>query len=325
MAGQMQFDGKVLALSGGVGGAKLALGLAQILTPEQLTIVANTGDDFEHFGLHISPDLDTLMYTLAGLSNTETGWGRANETWTFMSAIEKLGGETWFNLGDGDLATHITRRERLAAGHTLTEVTAYLCSQLGVMIPILPMSDEPVRTMVNTVQGDQLPFQEYFVKRRCEPEVNGFYFQGIEDAEINPAVRIALNDPELQTVIICPSNPFISIDPILALPGLRQLLRETTAVVIAISPIIAGQAVKGPTTKMMQELDMTVTSVAIADYYDDMLQGFVIDIQDGEYAKDISQTLCITDTLMNSLLDKQRLAEDVLQFAEKLRKASSYG
>lgn len=310
---------KVLALSGGVGGAKLALGFYRILAPNELTVVANSGDDFEHFGLPVSPDLDTLMYTLSGLSNTETGWGRANETWTFMQAMKAFGAEQWFSLGDGDLATHIERKRRLQEGQTLSEITDYFCRCLEINARLLPMSDQPVPTVVHTKEHGSLIFQHYFVRERCAPEVTGFEFVGIEQALPNPLFIKALADPELSAVVICPSNPFISIDPILKLPGVTDALKNCPAPVLAVSPIIGGMAVKGPTAKMMQELGMPVTASAVAHYYenhyDNILDGFIIDRQDREQAAQISVPVKITKTLMESLADREQLARDVLALA----------
>ena len=241
----------VVALSGGIGGAKLALGLSLVVDPGDLVIVANTGDDFQHLGLSISPDIDTVMYTLAGINNPVTGWGRRDETWRFMEALEQLGGETWFRLGDTDLATNMERTRRLAAGDTLSNITADFCRRLGVRCRVLPMSDDSVRTRVKTGQG-WLDFQDYFVRYQCAPVVEGFSFAGVESAASAPGFLAALRDPTLRAVIICPSNPFISIDPILSLRGVRDALRTSAAPVVAVSPIIGGQAVKGPTAKMMR-------------------------------------------------------------------------
>src|SRR5437763_8426692 len=239
----------VLALSGGVGGAKLALGLYRILPPDTLTVVANTGDDFEHLGLSISPVLDTLLYTLSGNDNLELGWGRRGETWSFMAALEALGGETWFRLGDRDLATHIERTRRLEAGETLSRITADFCRRLGVQTKILPMSDDAVRTGVRTPQG-WLAFQDYFVRRRCEPRVTELAYEGAAAARPQGEILAALADPRLRAVVICPSNPFLSIDPILAVPGMREAMAGSRAPVVAVAPIISGRAVKGPTAKM---------------------------------------------------------------------------
>ena len=258
----MSEDGPVLALSGGVGGAKLALGLYRILPPDTLTVVANTGDDFEHLGLSISPDLDTLLYTLSGEANPELGWGRRGETWTFMAALEKLGGETWFRLGDGDLATHVERSYRLAAGDSLSAVIDFFRRRLDIAARLLPVSDDRVRTLLDTDRG-RLDFQDYFVRLRCEPVVRRLEFAGSETARPNPDFIAALADPRLRAVIVCPSNPFISIDPILAVPGVREALRACRAPVVAVSPIIGGKAVKGPTAKMMEELGLPVDAAAV--------------------------------------------------------------
>lgn len=313
-------QGKVLALSGGVGGAKLALGLTKCLSPEQLTIVANTADDFEHLGLSISPDLDTVMYTLADLSNKELGWGLAGESWNAMSALESLGGETWFRLGDRDLATHLERTQRLKSGQSLTEVTSDLCGKLGVEHPVIPMTDDPVRTRVKTHQNE-LAFQEYFVREQCQPEVTGFYFDGLEQAEFNPLLEQALSDAELEAIIICPSNPFVSVAPIIGLPGVREAIKASSAPVIAISPIVAGIAIKGPTAKMMKELDMPSTALSVAEYYGDLLDGFVLDNSDHELQSELqNQGLSVLTavTIMKDLQDRINLAEDVLSFAADL-------
>ena len=240
-----------VALTGGIGGAKLALGLAHILAADQVAFVVNTGDDFEHLGLHISPDMDTLAYTLAGLSNPEAGWGRKDESWQFMAALQELGGETWFRLGDRDLALHVRRTEMLSQGATLTQATRRITTGLGVRHPIIPMSDDPVRTQVHTASGP-MAFQHYFVRDRCEPAVTGFEFAGAEDAAPSPDLAAHLEG--CAGIIICPSNPFVSVDPILAVPGLKQALKASGAPLVAVSPIVGGAAIKGPTAKMMGEL-----------------------------------------------------------------------
>lgn len=312
---------RCLALSGGVGGAKLALGLARAMAPSALTVVANTGDDFAHLGLHVSPDLDTLTYTLAGLNNPEAGWGRAGETFAFLAALEALGGETWFRLGDSDLATHVERTRRLRAGESLTAVTAAFCAALGIAVRILPMSDDPVRTVVETGEGP-LAFQHYFVREQCRPAVTGFRFEGAAEARANPAFLDALSDPALGAVIVCPSNPFISIDPILALPGVGKALEACAAPLIAVSPIVAGRALKGPTAKMMGELGLPTTARAVAAHYGALLDGFVLDTADralGEAMRDEGHAILLTDTVMESLEDRIALAHAVLAFAETLR------
>ena len=314
---------RCIALSGGVGGAKLALGLSRVLAPEELLIVANTGDDFEHLGLTICPDIDTVVYTLAGLANPETGWGRAGESWRVMAALGEAGGETWFQLGDKDLALHLARAQQLAAGQNLSTVTADLSERLGVRHPVVPMSDQPVRTMVSTDRGE-MPFQEYFVKNRCEPEVSGFRFAGIEAATPAPALLAALDDPALEALVICPSNPFISIDPILGLPDLKAALDRCKAPVIAVSPIVGGKALKGPAAKMLGELGRESDATAIASHYGELLDGFVIDRQDealkGALATDFCRVL-VAQTVMRSLDDRISLARSVLDFAGDIREA----
>ncbi len=302
----------VVALAGGVGGAKLAHGLALNLSPSELTIIVNTGDDFEHLGLNISPDLDTVMYTLAGLANPETGWGLAGETWNFLEALERLGGETWFRLGDHDLATHVERSRRLWAGATLTEVTASLCKALGVGPRILPMTDDVVQTRVQTGTGE-LDFQEYFVHQQCRPRVTGFRFAGLESATATDQVLAALASAGL--VVFCPSNPFVSLDPILSLPRVRESLASKP--VVAVSPIVGGRAIKGPAAKMLAELRLEVSPVAVARHYAGLLRGFVADRVDEALAPPIRESglqVLVTDTIMKTVADRARLAGEVLQF-----------
>jgi LPPG:FO 2-phospho-L-lactate transferase len=310
----MSAAARVVALSGGIGGAKLALGLYRALPPDRLVVVCNTGDDFAHLGLSISPDLDTVLYTLAGIANPETGWGRANETWTFMQALEQLGGETWFRLGDADLATHVERTRRLAAGESLCAIGDDFCRRLGVRARVVPMCDQPVRTMVRTDDG-VLPFQRYFVERRCAPKVSGFEFRGASEARPTPALLEALASEQLEAVVICPSNPFISIDPILAVPGMRAAIAACRAPVVAVSPIIGGRAVKGPTAKMMAELGMPASGRAVAKHYGGLLDGFVLDHADADQASEIDLPCLATRTLMVSDDDKRMLASEVLAFA----------
>jgi LPPG:FO 2-phospho-L-lactate transferase len=310
-------DGSVVALSGGIGGAKLALGLSRVVPPERLIVVANTGDDFEHLGLAISPDLDTLMYTLAGLSDPERGWGRRDETWTFMAALAALGGETWFQLGDGDLATHAERTRRLAAGETLSRITDDFCRRLGVGARLLPMSEDRVRTRVRASDG-WLDFQDYFVRRRCAPEVNELAYDGAAQARPHPAFIAALADTRLRAVIICPSNPYLSVDPILALPGVRAALEACPAPVVAVSPIIGGRAVKGPTAKMMRELGLPTTATAIAQHYDGLIDLFVVDHSEGEISLP-NMRIATAAILMSILADREALARAVLTFADEIR------
>lgn len=311
----MSGSARVIAISGGIGGAKLALGLYRVLPADSLLVGCNTGDDFEHLGLSISPDLDTVLYTLAGVANPQTGWGRADETWTFMQALESLGGESWFRLGDADLATHVERTRRLAAGESLSAIGDDFCARLGVRARVVPMSDQPVRTMVHTDDG-VLAFQRYFVQNRCEPRVTGFSFHGAGDAHPSLALWEALLGESLEAVVICPSNPFISIDPILAVPGLRGAIADCGAPVVAVSPIIGGNAVKGPAAKMMAELGVPSSARAVADHYDGMLTGFVADHADEGTITDLP---CLhTRILMESEEDKASLASQVLDFARSI-------
>jgi len=300
---------KITALAGGVGGAKLAHGLAQILPPEDLTVIVNTGDDFEHLGLYISPDLDTVCYTLAGLANPETGWGRANETWNTISNVEKLGGPNWFRLGDQDIATHLERTRRMKEGQTLSQTTKAFCMAWGIKHTILPMTDSPVRTMVDTDEGE-LAFQEYFVHRRCEPRVKGFRFEGIESAQPTAETRDAVNSAD--AVIICPSNPWVSVDPIL------RVIPMKNKTVIAVSPIIGGKTVKGPAAKMYQELGIEPSALAVEKHYRGLLSGFVLDTTDEELSKHMSVKTLTANTLMNDYADRARLAQYVLNFTRSL-------
>lgn len=303
-------DGRVVALCGGVGGAKLALGLSHVVAPERLSIVVNTGDDFRHFGLAICPDLDTVTYTLAGLVNPETGWGRAEESWRFMAAVEKLGGEGWFNLGDTDLATHAVRTAQLAAGARLSEATRHIARALGVAPAILPASDEPVATILDTDEG-ALPFQRYFVGRRCEPAVRGLRYQGATEAKPSPEVAAALSGPDLAAIVICPSNPYLSVDPMLAITGFRALLRQSGAPVVAVSPIVRGAAIKGPLAKMMRELGQAVDARTVAEHYGELIDAFVIDEADRGTAIS-GPRVHVAKTVMRSLDDRIALARSVL-------------
>ncbi|MGE0416468.1 MAG: 2-phospho-L-lactate transferase [Acetobacteraceae bacterium] len=309
----------IIALSGGVGGAKLALGLSRVLPAEDLLVVVNTGDDFEHLGLCISPDIDTVTYTLAGLANRELGWGRADETWSFMETTEALGGETWFRLGDRDVALHVERTRRLRNGESLSTVTAGIAERLGIPQRIVPMSDDPVRTRLLTQDG-WLDFQEYFVHRRCEPVVSQLEFHGAATARPHPAFMEALADPKLDAVVICPSNPFISVEPILAIPGVREAMAACAAPVIAVSPIIAGRAVKGPTAKMMAELGLDPSAGTVAQRYRDLLDGYVIDHADMSEVVSIDARVMLAQTLMTTMEDREALARTVLEAAAVLRR-----
>ncbi|HWK51518.1 MAG TPA: 2-phospho-L-lactate transferase [Steroidobacter sp.] len=310
---------QVLALSGGIGGAKLAVGLQHVLAPGELTVAVNTGDDFEHLGLAISPDIDTMLYTLSGLSNPELGWGRANESWNFMAEIERLGGENWFRLGDKDLAVHIERTRRLNAGEKLSGITADFARHFGLLGRVVPMTNDLVRTMVITGEGT-LDFQHYFVARRCEPVVKGLAYAGAADAQLVPILQEASQDPSLQAIVICPSNPWLSIAPFLEIPAWRELLDEATAPVIAVSPLVNGQAVKGPTTKIMSELQLEQSSATIARFYEGIIDGFVLDPSEAHLVPEISVATHVTPTLMKTAADKQRLAREVLAFARSFSK-----
>jgi LPPG:FO 2-phospho-L-lactate transferase len=311
---------KVVALSGGIGGAKLALGLAHLLGPGELTVVANTGDDFEHLGLLVCPDADTLLYTLGGRADAGRGWGRAGESWGFMAALDELGGPAWFNLGDRDLATHVLRTARLRAGARLTEVMADFAARFGITARLLPMSDDPVRTRVRTAEG-WMDFQPWFVGRRAEPEVTALDFAGASTARPSPEVLAALADAELGAVVICPSNPFISIGPMLAMPWLRDALEHCRAPVIAVSPIIAGEAVKGPTARMMASFGMAVSAEAVARHYGALLSGYVVDSADAAAAPSLAPLpVRATRTLMTSLDDRVALAREVLAMAREIRR-----
>ena len=306
-----------MALSGGIGGAKLALGLSRIVEPENLIVVANVGDDFEHLGLHISPDADTLMYTLAGLDNTKLGWGRQDESWAFMETLTALGGQDWFRLGDRDLAVHVERTRRLQRGETLSAITADFCRRLGVGPRVLPATDDRLRTRLRTDEG-WLDFQDYFVRLQCRPQVRELAFDGAADARPHPDLLAALRDERLRAVVICPSNPFISVEPILAVPGMREALSACAAPVVAVSPIIGGRAVKGPTAKMMTELDMIPSAAAVAERYGDLIDGYVMDTADAEEAAHVKPKVTLAPTLMTNLEEREQLARVVLAAADAL-------
>jgi LPPG:FO 2-phospho-L-lactate transferase len=269
----------IVALAGGVGGARLAVGLAKVLSPRRLTIVVNTGDDFEHLGLAISPDLDTVMYTLAGVENPIAGWGRRNESWSFMEALAALGGDTWFGLGDRDLAVHIVRTLALRQGVPLSAVTHALAARLGVRHAILPMSETPVRTRVRTRHGE-LSFQDYFVRQRCRPQVRGFRFAGARGARPPAGLRNLLRGGAVEAVVLCPSNPYVSIAPILAVPQIGAWIRKRDFPVVAVSPIIGRAAIKGPAAKMMRELGREPGALGVARHYGKLVDGWVIDRRD---------------------------------------------
>lgn len=316
----MKEGGNILVLSGGVGGAKLVLGLSRAWPARKLTVCANTGDDFRHLGLHVSPDVDSLIYALAGVNNPDTGWGRRDETWSFMQELSRLGCEDWFRLGDRDLAVHVYRTHRLESGRTLSEVTSELCARFGVETPVVPMTDGSLRTIVETEAG-RLAFQDYFVRRRCEPSVHRISFDG--DGEVRPAPRLegALNDPDLAGIVICPSNPWLSIDPILAVPGIRDSIVAAAAPVIAVSPIIGGRSVKGPTSKIMQELNLPVSALSVAEHYRGLVDAFVLDRRDASLAGAIGKLGMRAepaDTLMRTQGDRLALAGRVLELISSM-------
>jgi LPPG:FO 2-phospho-L-lactate transferase len=306
---------KIAALAGGVGGAKLAAGLQDQIA-DSLTVIVNTGDDFDHLGLRICPDLDTVCYTLAGISNPDTGWGRNGETYYALEEIQRLGGPAWFRLGDRDLATHLERTRRLRAGETLSQVMQALCRQWDVRAQVLPVSDEPVATIVQTLQHGNLPFQDYFVRLQCEPQVTGFHFQGIEAARPAPGVLAAIRAAD--AVVICPSNPWVSIAPILAVPGVRAAIQGKR--VIAVTPIIGGKAVKGPAAKMYAELGIQPSAQAVAVGYSNLLTDFVIDVMDANQAdkiRDQNVRVMIAQTMMTTPADRTRLAAEILEWLGK--------
>ena len=307
--------GPIITLSGGVGGAKLVLGLAHVMPSDRLLVVTNTGDDFDHFGLRICPDTDTVIYTLSGLADPERGWGSADESWNFMQAMAQLGGEEWFNLGDRDLALHVFRTNLLEAGSSLSAVTAEIAGALGIAVPILPMCDEPVATMVETSQG-RLSFQHYFVRERCGPKVTGFEFEGVDAARPNPAIVDAI-DASPAAVLLAPSNPFVSVGPILAVPSMHTLLRNCGAPIVAVSPIVGGKALKGPAAKMMDELGLPASALEIAHHYRDFIDGLVIDETDAELApaiEDLGISAQIAPTIMSDLDDRIDLARPHRRF-----------
>lgn len=303
-------------MTGGVGGAKLALGLTHVLKPNEVQFLVNVGDDFEHLGLPISPDIDTLLYTLSGLSDQVQGWGRAGESWSTMEALEHLGGETWFRLGDKDIALHLLRRSLFDSGMSLTQVVEHVARQFGISHTILPVSDDPIRTVVQCELGD-LPFQEYFVRHQCDPKVTSFSFDGADNAKLNK--KLVLD--QVSGVILCPSNPYLSIDPMLSLRELRDFLINTEVPVVAVSPIVGGKALKGPTAKIMRELEIPSTSLNVAEHFSGLLDGFVIDAIDRKETQRIQNNalrVLVCNTVMNSLEDRIQLAECTVQFLRSL-------
>ena len=304
---------RTVVLAGGVGGARLADGLARLLPPDRLTVVVNTGDDFRHLGLSICPDLDTVMYTLAGAANAETGWGRAGESWRAVDEVGRLGGPDWFRLGDLDLATHLARAHWLEAGESLTAVTRRLCAGFGIAPAVLPMTDQPAPTLIETDDG-VLPFQTWFVRERWRPVVRRVILP--EDIRASGAVARALEAAEL--VVLAPSNPFVSIDPLLNVYPIRAMIEDVPRAVVAVSPIIAGQAVKGPAAKMMAEMGLPASAAAVAAYYGHLIDGFVYDRQDAGMAAEDGLGLLCTDTLMPTPAARERLARELLAFAADL-------
>ncbi len=304
---------KVVTLVGGVGGAKLAFGLAQILPPDDLTLIVNTGDDFWHYGLRICPDLDTILYTLAGVVDPANGWGIAGDTTQVLEALRGYGEDTWFRLGDRDIATHLLRTAWLREGVTLTEIAARLAARLGVKPRVLPMTDAPVATRVDTLEYGELEFQAYFVRHRWQPTVRSLRFEGIEAAAMTPQVEMALRQADI--ILVGPSNPWLSIDPILAVPGLRQLIESRPVPRVAITPIVGGRAVKGPAAKLMLELGYDASMKAVSCYYGDLLNGFVSDVVDS--LEGVIQPHAVAfETVMESDNHKIELAKAVLEWIQ---------
>jgi LPPG:FO 2-phospho-L-lactate transferase len=307
---------RVVVLTGGVGGAKLALGLTSLLPEGSVTAIVNTGDDFEHLGLAVSPDIDTLLYTLSGKANAAQGWGREGESWNFMAALRTLGGADWFQLGDGDLALHVLRSMRLKAGERLATIIADFAAAWEIDAEILPMSENPVRTMLATDEGE-LDFQHYFVARRCQPVVHRIAFAGAQQARPAPGVLEAIGDPATSAILIAPSNPFLSVDPILAVPGIREALQSAAAPVVAVSPLVGGQAVKGPTAKLMAELGLDVSVATVARHYGDVIDGILVDECDPP--QELAVASARADTMMRTLEDRIRVAQGALDFAATLK------
>ncbi len=309
--------GRIVVLTGGVGGAKLVLGLCRTVKPEQVTAIVNTGDDFDHLGLAISPDIDTLLYTLSGKANAEQGWGRENESWGFMTALRELGGDDWFQLGDGDLALHVLRTMRLRAGEPLSRITADFARAWGVGAEILPMSYDRVATIVASDEGE-LSFQTYFVERRCAPKVEAIRFDGAATARAAPGVVDAILDPSTEAILIAPSNPYLSVDPILAVSEIRSALERRTAPAVAVSPIVGGKAVKGPTAKLMSELGIPVSPLAVAAHYRGLIDAMLVDERDNALPAGI--VAVAADTLMVTAADRVRVAEASLALARRVRR-----
>ncbi|MEC9248498.1 MAG: 2-phospho-L-lactate transferase [Pseudomonadota bacterium] len=309
-----------VALTGGVGGAKLCLGLTSLLDKSKVSFIVNTGDDFKHLGLHISPDLDTLMYTLSGESNEDLGWGRKDESWNFLKSFSRLGGDSWFSLGDKDLAVHIMRDRLLSKGLSLSVVTTDLYQRFGIKYSVLPMTDDRVATKV-LVKGKEKSFQEYFVKEKCGPIIERVVYKGASEASPSEGIERLLSDTKLSGIIICPSNPFLSIDPILSVKKIKEKLKNLDVPIVAVSPIIAGQSVKGPTSKIMEELGVKPSALGIAEHYGALISGFVLDEADRVLKSKIESLglkVLVCNTLMKTLDEKVELADNVLQFVSEL-------
>lgn len=309
---------RIVALSGGVGGAKLASGLASVLEDDELAVIANTGDDFDHLGLQICPDIDTLMYTLAGRNNPETGWGRRDETWSFMHTLKELKPDSWFSLGDHDLAVHVWRTWQLNQGRTLSQVTGELARAMKVATAVIPMSDDPVRTTLDTNEG-VLEFQDYFVRQKCQPTVQEISFTGADQATPAPAFASLLTDNSVDAFVVCPSNPYLSVNPILSLPGVSEALRRHSAPVIVVSPIVGGNSLKGPTAKIMGEMNIPCDLDAIADHYGNLADILVIDSTDAEQQEKIATNgieVAVANIVMGDETDRRTLAEFVLGLVE---------
>ena len=308
----------VLALAGGVGGGKFARGLTAVLPPDELAVVVNTADDFLHLGLHVCPDIDSVLYAIADLNDTERGWGLAGETWNFMDTLRRLGAADWFQLGDRDLATHVLRTEALAAGQSLSEVTAMLAERMGIKHTVAPMTDHAVRSIVETDEG-ALAFQDYFVRRQCQPAFRGVAFQNIASATASAALGEALKTAT--AILIAPSNPFVSIDPILSVPDVRDSIRRSHAPVVAVSPIVGGAAIKGPLAKMMRELGLEPSTLEVARHYGALANGWIIDASDRDSLPTLEAMgfrVLVTNTIMRNTEDKARLAREALDFALEL-------
>lgn len=313
---------EIVALTGGVGGAKLVVGLARAVPGRRLACIVNVGDDFDHLGLRICPDIDSVLYALAGMADPDRGWGLAEETWRFMAHLDALGGPDWFRLGDGDLALHVLRSDALARGATLTAVTTQVAAKLGVDARVLPVTDDRVSSRVHTSEGT-LAFQEYFVARRAEPALTGVEYWGSERARLAPEVSAALASPKLRAIVICPSNPWLSIDPLLAIPDLRRRIRSSGAPVIGVSPIVGGRAIKGPTAKIMSELGLAIDPLAVLEHYAGLCDAWVLDRADASLAARCPVPVLVTETVMQTLASKEQLARDVVAFAERVARASA--